>query len=73
MNLNYKEYFNKFLNALLDYIFSDSNVVKLGINKKLLNGKKSGIISKFQVSKSWTNNKISIVIWDNLKTRITRA
>lgn len=42
--------------------FSDSNVVKLGINKKLLNGKKFGIISKFQVSKSWTNNKISIVI-----------
>lgn len=62
MNLNYKEYFNKFLSALLDCIFSDSNVVKLGINKKLLNGKKSGIISKFQVSKSWTNNKISIVI-----------
>lgn len=42
--------------------FLISNVVKLDINKKLLNGKKSGIISKFQVSKSWTNNKISIVI-----------
>lgn len=42
--------------------FLISNVVKLDINKKLLNGKKSGIISKFQVSKPWTNNKISIVI-----------
>ena len=62
MNLNYKECFNKFLNVLLGYDFSHSNVVKLGINKKLLNGKEFGIISKFQVSKSWTNNKISIVI-----------
>lgn len=60
---------NSFTNISINFsmlywaiFFLISNVVKLDINKKLLNGKKSGIISKFQVSKPWTNNKISIVI-----------